>query len=232
MTNTYSQKWFELFSDTQQFTELEAAFLTRHLPNPPFKRVLDLPCGGGRHANALAKRGYEVVGVDVDREALAVAERAAEGSVKYVEMDMRHVGSLETDFGAVLSLWQSFGYFDEATNRDVLEGMSARLRPKGRLILDIYHREFFEAHEGVQVLERLGTTIHATNTVKGNRLTAHLEYEGGGSDTFDWQLYTPDEITALAALCGLRLLLACTWFDEAEPPSPEVPRVQYVFEKA
>ena len=231
MTNTYSRTWFELFLETQPFTELETSFIIRHLPNPPFNKVLDLPCGRGRHANALAKRGYEVVGVDINPTAMAVAERGAEGSVRYVEMDMRHIGSLETDFDAVLSLWQSFGYFDEATNRDVLAGMSARLRLGGRLILDVYHREFFEKREGVQVLERLGTTVRATNTVKGNRLTAHLEYKGGGSDTFDWQLYTPDEITALAALCGLRLLLACTWFDEAKPPSPEVPRVQLVFEK-
>ena len=232
MTNTYSKRWFELFSDTQTFTELETAFLARNLPNPPFERVLDLPCGRGRHANALAKWGYEVVGADVDEEALAVAGRGAQGAVTYVRADMRHLEHLDTDFDAVLSLWQSFGYFDDATNRDVLEGMSARLRPGGRLVLDLYHREFFEAHEGVQELERLGTRVRATNTMKGRRLTAHLEYEGGGSDTFDWRLYTPDETTALAALCGLRLLRACTWFDEAKPPSPDAPRVQFMFEKA
>ena len=231
MTNTYSRTWFELFLETQPFTELETAFITRHLPNPPFNRVLDLPCGRGRHANALAKRGYEVVGVDIDGAALAVAEREAEGSVRYVEMDMRHIESLDADFDAVLSLWQSFGYFDEATNRDVLNKMSERLRPKGRLILDIYHREFFGTREGTEVLERLGTPIRATNTMKGNRLTAHLEYEGGGSDTFDWQLYTPDELATLAAACGLRLLLACTWFDETKLPSPDAPRAQLVFEK-
>ena len=231
MTNTYSRTWFDLFLETQQFTGLETAFIIRNLPNPPFHKVLDLPCGRGRHANALAKRGYEVVGVDIDGAALVVAEREAAGAVEYIEMDMRHIESLDADFDAVLSLWQSFGYFDEATNRDVLKGMSERLRLGGRLILDIYHREFFETREGTEVLERLGTKVRATNTMKGNRLTAHLDYESGGSDTFDWQLYTPGETVALAAACGLRLLLACTWFDETKPPSPEVPRVQYVFEK-
>ena len=189
MTNTYSRKWFELFSDTQSFTELETAFLARNLPDPPFKRVLDLPCGRGRHANALAKRGYEVVGADLDEEALAVAEREAQGVVTYVRADMRRLEHLDTNFDtnfdAALSLWQSFGYFDDATNRDVLAGMSARLRPGGRLILDVYHREYFEAHEGVRELERLGARVRATNTMRGRRFVAHLEYEGGGSDTFD-----------------------------------------------
>ena len=37
----------------------------------PGGEVLDLACGGGRHARFLAARGHEVTAVDSDREALA-----------------------------------------------------------------------------------------------------------------------------------------------------------------
>lgn len=39
------------------------------------KSVLDLPCGTGRHAEALLQRGYNVIGVDISSEMLEVASR-------------------------------------------------------------------------------------------------------------------------------------------------------------
>ena len=45
--------------------------------DPPPRRVLDAGCGTGRVAIELARRGLDVVGVDVDAGMLAVARRAA-----------------------------------------------------------------------------------------------------------------------------------------------------------
>jgi hypothetical protein len=52
-----------------------------------------------------------------------------------------------------------------------------------------------------------------------------------GGDRFAWQLYRPEELTALAEECGLSCTLVCSDFDEALPASPERPRVPYVLEK-
>ena len=40
------------------------------------ERILDLACGYGRHALEFAKRGYEVVGVDIKRSTLPMPKRA------------------------------------------------------------------------------------------------------------------------------------------------------------
>jgi SAM-dependent methyltransferase len=48
---------------------------------------------------------------------------------------------------------QGFGYFDDKTNANVLRQMAERLRPRGRLVLDFYHRGFFEGKDGERVLE-------------------------------------------------------------------------------
>ena len=86
MPNDYSQTWFATFLDTvpPESTALEIAFLVRWLPDPPYHRVLDLCCGSGRHAGPLAARGYAVMGVDINAEALARARGAPGNTARYV----------------------------------------------------------------------------------------------------------------------------------------------------
>src|SRR6266571_3219297 len=52
-----------------EIDQLEALLALR----PP-QRILDLPCGQGRHAIELARRGYDVTGADLSPYLLSVAE--------------------------------------------------------------------------------------------------------------------------------------------------------------
>lgn len=229
--NTYSQTWFEVFLETRPYTEQEAAFIMRQLPNPPYIDVLDLCCGRGRLTNRLAAQGYRMVGVDLDAEALELARRRAPVPAVYVQSDMRDVAELQGQFDAVLCWWQSFGYFGEETNRSVLEQLSRKLRPGGRLLLDIYNRDFWSHPQGTQDVERGGVTIKVTNKLTGNRLESHLDYGEGRSDTFEWQLYTLGEIWTLASTFNLRSRLSCAECNEAKAVTAESASMQLVFEK-
>jgi 2-polyprenyl-3-methyl-5-hydroxy-6-metoxy-1,4-benzoquinol methylase len=53
---------------TGDLTRAEADVLETALMMPPAARVLDIPCGGGRHARELTARGYTVTGVARNRE--------------------------------------------------------------------------------------------------------------------------------------------------------------------
>jgi SAM-dependent methyltransferase len=64
--------------------------------------VLDVPCGFGRHAHALAERGYVVTGVE--RDATAAAEARA-GGVEVHELDLRRLDELPRTFDAVVWMW-------------------------------------------------------------------------------------------------------------------------------
>jgi hypothetical protein len=69
--------------------------------------------------------------------------------------------------------------------------------------------------------------------MRGDRLIVELAYEGLGSgDRFEWRLFTPEDLEALAARCGWRLRLACSGFDPRQAPDPQRPRVQYVLESS
>lgn len=115
---------------------------------PPNARVLDLGCGPGAHAIALARRGLRVTGVDTSRRLLDRARAAAEtggAQVEWVEADMREFRR-PGGFDLVCSLYASFGYFDEGQNRRVLENVRASLSPGGTLVLDLVGREAAARH--------------------------------------------------------------------------------------
>ena len=238
--NTYSSLWFQLFMplQTEEWTENDVAFLARQLPLPRYRRVLDLCCGYGRHAVRLAARGYAVTGLDRDAAALEEARLQAVDAhqqVTYVLGDMRELSALPGSFDAVINMWQSLSYFDDATNIEVLRQIAAKLAPARRFVVDMYNRDYFERNQGHKSQHINGVTVETDGYMEGNRwhsvLTYRDEHGERGEDHMDWQLYTPGEFGALAAECGLVSLLACAFSDERVAPSPEAPRMQFVLEK-
>ena len=189
-------------------TEQEVDFLVEQLGLPPGARVLDVGCGPGRHAHALARRGFEVVGVDISDRFLALAREGspAGASVTFERADARAL-TFDAAFDAVLSLCQgAFGLSgggDEAPapldpDRSVLEGMARALRPGGRLALSAFSAYFqvrylgeadsFDAERGVN---------HEHTAVRnedGVEVPADL-----------WTTcFTPRELRLLAESAGLR----------------------------
>lgn len=232
-SNRYSRTWIELFLETRPFTQQETAFVMRHLPNPPYAKVLDVCCGQGRISNVLAQAGYEVVGIDVDETAVSIAQQNAPPSATYLLHDMRHLNTLPGTFDAITLLWQSFGYFDAATNEEILRQVGEKLEGNGRFILDIYNRAYWENNQGITHLTRKGTQIEAHNQMRQNWLHCRLIYgEGSTEETFEWQLYTLDEIVALAANCHLNLILSCVESSDTKSVSSQNPQMQLVFEKS
>ncbi|HEY7483509.1 MAG TPA: class I SAM-dependent methyltransferase [Streptosporangiaceae bacterium] len=121
-------------------TAAAAADLTwRLLDLRPDISVLDLACGHGEMANRLAARGCRVTGLDSSAVFLERARADADAagvSVEYVAGDMRRLPWTER-FDRVINWSTAFGYFDDATNRAVLEQMVRALRPGGRLAMDL-----------------------------------------------------------------------------------------------
>jgi SAM-dependent methyltransferase len=228
--NAYSPEWFSLFLDriSSEQTEREVSFIRRYLENGSL--VLDSPCGTGRHARLLSAGGHRVVAVDRDEKILGPA---ADSSVVWICADLRALPLAKARFDAILCLWQSFGYFGAQENADILSRWADLVRPHGRLILDIYHRTFFEEHLGERSLEHSTGPIHERRTMHGDRLTVELSFEGlGRGDRFEWQLFTPDDLAELAGRSGWDVRLACSDFDSSQAADPARPRVQYMLEKS
>lgn len=230
---TYSDTWFETFlrGVPSEQTSREVAFLARCVPLPDYSRVLDLCCGLGRHAAGLARGGYDVVGVDRDPAIVADAEVVEPGNPRYLIGDAREVGSFDLEIDAVIIMWASFGYFDAPENDAVLRSLAKLLRPKGRLILDLYHRGFFEDHQGETTREIRGTRLTETRQVVDGRLSVSLAYANGDRDTFEWELFSPAEISRRAGSAGFETVGVWSRFDPTQDADPSEGRFQILLEK-
>ena len=106
--------------------------------------VLDLCCGPGRHAIALAKRGLEVTAVDRTKFLLNKAKESASNpglQIEFVLEDMRNFVRPGA-FDLVLNMFTSFGYFDDKEeDLKVLRNIYESLKPGGAFLIDILGKE-------------------------------------------------------------------------------------------
>jgi SAM-dependent methyltransferase len=125
---------------TPQITATEAEFLADALALPPGARILDVPCGNGRHSIALANRGFQVTGVDLADEFIAEARAAASPqsdahNPEFRQADMRDL-PWQSAFDGAFCVGNSFCYFDHAGTVAFLAAVSAALKPGARFVID------------------------------------------------------------------------------------------------
>ena len=126
------QPIFDLGRDRQ-----EVSRLIDLLGLPAGSRVLDVPCGQGRHAHLLAEAGFDVDGLDLSRELLERARARGTGpTLRYTRGDMRKLPARWTArFDAVVNLFTSFGFFLQPRDDGTVVAEWARvLKPGGTLI--------------------------------------------------------------------------------------------------
>jgi SAM-dependent methyltransferase len=232
-TNSYSANWFEYFhiGIDEARTSREIDFVLSCVPLSEFQNVWDVCCGTGRHARALSKRGYVVTGIDRDTSAIEKARQLGSAG-NYIIADVRDHQPAPEAFDAVIVMGQSFGHFDEATNRDVLRRLAHAVRNGGRIVLDLWNSEFFKAHQGERDLETSQGIVCESKRFEDGRLFVELNYPDGTREKFEWQLFTPQEMERLAKAVGLRVLISCSGFDSKKLPTPGDPRIQFVLERS
>jgi len=118
-------------------------------------RVLDLCCGIGRHSVALAQRGFQVTGIDLSeasiRRAEAMAkEKGVESRTDFLEGDVRrlleNVPPKGRKFGAVINMFTSLGYWDDATDASILRQASQLAEGGCLLVLDMANKDYLVRH--------------------------------------------------------------------------------------
>jgi SAM-dependent methyltransferase len=183
-------------------TEQEVAFLVDALGLEPGKRVLDVGCGPGRHALALARRGIEVEGVDLSEDFVALAREAAtteELPARFEVLDVREL-AYDGGFDAAVCLCQGgFGLLGGRDEPPVFERIAAALRPGGRLALTAFSAAF-----AARFLEE-GETFDPATGVLHERAT--VRDEDGDEKVFDaWTTcFTARELELLAGRAHLEV---------------------------
>ncbi len=183
-------------------------------------RVLDLACGFGRIANRLALLGHRVTGVEYQPGFLEIARTAAEkmgileiprgGSVRYFQGDMRRIDFFD-QFERALMMFNSFGYFSDEENLDVLRRISRALVPGGKVGLDIgsrdglmanFHPHYVSEKDGSLMINRFSFDV-INGRLRNDRIIIR---DGIRKDRpFTIRLYSVSEMRGLLAEAGLEM---------------------------
>jgi SAM-dependent methyltransferase len=177
-------------------TEQEVAYIVDALELGPGARVLDVGCGPGRHAHALARRGIRVHGIDISQRFVDIATEQAPDGATFERLDARAL-RFDAEFDAAICLCQgAFGLMTaEGEDAVVIDGMASALRPGGRLALSAFNSYFaVKYHEDASFDADLGISHECTE----------IRSETGEATTVDlWTgCYTPRELRLLLGARG------------------------------
>jgi SAM-dependent methyltransferase len=196
------------------------------------ERVLDMACGTGRHSHELARRGFEVVGVDISPDLLAIAEADAEAeslSATFLAADLREL-DFDQEFDLVLNLNDgAIGYFEtEEENHRTFEVIAAALRPRGRNLLQLPNVLYAEAHlpqktwiAGEGMVELIDHRWDArTRYLEGSTMPILVgeTFEGVSPIPFRQRLYSVEELTEIYASVGMEFAGAFRGTGKPRPP--------------
>lgn len=217
-------EWWASHFDAQYLLEYEPIFtpqqdrrdvsrLVELLGLPAGARILDCPCGQGRHAHLLAEAGFDVQGLDYSPDLLARARARGTGpGLKYVRGDMRRLPARWTGrFDVVLNLFTSFGFFMEPSDDERVIAEFARvLRPGGRLVWHggsrdgvvarFLSRDWWQTRDGTLIghertFDPLSGVLTVHSTWRGKRHAGEREHR--------IRLYTATRLAELCSAAGL-----------------------------
>ncbi len=122
-------------------TDSQIDFIIKTLDLKGSERILDLACGFGRHSIALARKGFDVVGIDITKDYIDYARQIVKDEslkAEFLCSDIRELDYREV-FDVVLNLADgAIGYLEnDIENIKIFDLISKALKPGGKHLLDI-----------------------------------------------------------------------------------------------
>lgn len=170
LNNWYKEffdKWYLQFWLVQpRFKPLqikkEIDFVKKALDLPKGAKILDLACGHGRHLLPLAKSGYRMSGLDLNKKALTILKREVKkqkAQARIIRADIRCI-PWKNEFDAVINLFTSFGYLEtEREDLKVLKAIAKALKQGGKFLIDINNKGWILSHYHPQGWVKIGNEI-------------------------------------------------------------------------
>jgi len=175
----------------------ECDFIEKEIGGDKKAKILDIGCGTGRHALELARRGYDIVGIDLSASLLNKAK--AKASAESLHVDFRRCDARKLPFAAefdlVIMLCEgAFPLMEtDAMNFQILEGAAKALKPKGKLIFTTLNGLFPLFHSLDEFFD-------------GSQKKGNAEY---ANHHFDLMTFRDHNITTVVNDLGDRKELSC-----------------------
>lgn len=177
--NWFDTPYYHLLYDHRD--EKEAQFFMQNLISflhlKKGNKILDLPCGKGRHSIFLNAQGFDVTGSDLSKNSIRAAKKFENDTLKFSTHDMRD--PLLGKYNAIFNLFTSFGYFeDENSNINVLKNFKSAIFKNGCIVIDFLNiTKALNDLVANQVIVKNGITFKIHKYVKNDFLTKDIYFE-------------------------------------------------------
>lgn len=182
-----SDNWYKKWFSTKEYLELYkhrnskdaaqiAGLITKTLKIPKGTKLLDLACGNGRHSLIFARKGFDVLGIDLSNYLISEAKKKLNSDYKKYKdnlhfeiRDMRAI-THKNEFDLVVNLFSSFGYFEkDSENFTVIKSISTALKNGGYFFFDFLNKDYLLNHlNPFDITERNHNVVVQVREIKGN----------------------------------------------------------------
>lgn len=125
-------------------------YTSKHIPNTA-ANLLELGCGNGELGILLKKMGYDIVGLDLSEEMLAIAQekqKEAEVDFPLIHGDMRYLSTLGM-YEGIISFCDTLCYLPSPEDLTlVFNEVFAHLKKEGIFLFDVFTTEYIEKLDG------------------------------------------------------------------------------------
>lgn len=229
MRTEISDTWYEDFFQgitcelwenaiPMEWTEKEIDFLLSELNLQPGQHILDIPCGFGRHAIGLSKRGFPVTGVDISQtfiDGLSEKIQAENLNIKAIQADILTI-QLHEKFSGAICLGNSFGYFNIDKIKLFIEKVAASLEPGAKFIINsgmlaesILPNLSNYAENKIYTVGNIAMEVTNIYHVEDSYMISHLLYTKEGKTeehAFKHYVFTLGEVKRLLQSYGLQTI--------------------------
>ena len=192
--------------------------------------VLDLGCGTGAMTKALAEAGYDMIGIDLSEDMLAIAQNKSNASghdILYLHQDMREM-ELHGNVRAIVSTCDAVNYILEPEELcQVFERVNQYLEPGGIFVFDFNTKYKYQEVMGQQVFaedRELGSYVwdndyDEESQINEYQLTLFVkekELYRKYQEVHYQRGYTLEEIKELLELAGMQFVQAYEDYSDEE----------------
>ncbi len=154
--STFAEFYDEIEIDYNKAKKLNE-ILDKLLKKLGKKTILDMTCGTGFQVEYLSKKGYEIIGSDLNKEMLNIAKKKCP-NIKFYHGDMRN--AKYGKFDAVITIFNAIGHLSKIDFEKAIRNISDNLNDNGIYIFDIFNLDFmkknFINHEFIDTSKEVG----------------------------------------------------------------------------
>jgi len=200
---------------TPERTSKEIDFVQQHTQLETGSKILDVGCGSGRHSIELAKRGFNVVGIDPSRAMITEANSRSSGIWGQPTFIQARAEDFTTQdqFDAAICLFTTLGQIDtQGENGDLVKNVANGLRSQGHFIVEVPNHLWVA--ENLKAEERFGEDenyTHITRQYDQESKIVSEQFElvspqGTREFILRYRLYSQKELSAVFAEAYLNIL--------------------------